>query len=712
MEVRRDILWRVYCCFIGMALLCVFILGKAFYLQGVQGSYWRQMSDSMHQKIVELDADRGTIYSEDGQMLSTSLPQFDIYMDMQADGLREKNGRIFRENIDSFSRAMANYFGDKSAAQYKTELQTAYRQKKRYFQLRKKMSFEEYKAFRQFPLVKLGRNKSGVIVEENSKRLAPFGLLANRTIGLSREHVASDGKVKKMNVGLEMSYDSLLTGQKGQRLVRFIAGGAVPVEGFQVEPENGRDIYTTIDVNMQDVVQTSLLKVMLQSEAQYGTCILMETKTGKIKAIANLGRRPDGTYWEDDNYALRVTEPGSTIKLVTLLAVLEKGTSKLDDMVEVGSAGRMVVGPRNINDAERSPKPVLTVKECFAHSSNVGMGKLAFKAFAQKPEEFREYLHRYHMDVPSPIDLSHLPKPMVAPLQKSHGGVMNMITMSFGYAVQVSPLHTITLYNAIANDGKMMKPYLVNSIRDNGVLVKEFEPQTMEKNIASPSSVKAARESMEAVITEGTGKYAFKDMPFKIAGKTGTAHVADGNVKYSDGVYQASFVGYFPADQPQYTCIVVIRSKPHAAVHYGGSLAGPVFREVATKVYAMYVNRKSATPFVPKRDSSSYFFAGDAGDVKKVLQTLKMPFRDSVNDQTWTNVYGNTGGTSQPVLSVNRVRKELMPNVRGMGLRDALYMLESLGMKVTIRGKGKVISQSVSPGTAISRNLAVVLDLG
>lgn len=712
MEVRRDILWRVYCCFIGMALLCVFILGKAFYLQGVQGSYWRQISDSMHQKIVELDADRGTIYSEDGQMLSTSLPQFDIYMDMQADGLREKNGRIFKENIDSFSRAMAGYFGDKSAAQYKTELQVAFRQKKRYFPLRKKMSFEEYKAFRQFPLVKLGRNKSGVIVEENSKRLAPFGLLANRTIGLSREHVASDGKVKKMNVGLEMSYDSLLTGQKGQRLVRFIAGGAVPVEGFQVEPENGRDVYTTIDVNMQDVVQTSLLKVMLQSEAQYGTCILMETKTGKIKAIANLGRRPDGTYWEDDNYALRVTEPGSTIKLVTLLAVLEKGTSKLDDMVEVGSAGRMVVGPRNINDAERSPKPVLTVKECFAHSSNVGMGKLAFKAFAQKPEEFREYLHRYHMDVPSPIDLSHLPKPMVAPLQKSHGGVMNMITMSFGYAVQVSPLHTVTLYNAIANDGKMMKPYLVNSIRENGVLVKEFEPQTIEKNIASASSVKAARESMEAVITEGTGKYAFKDMPFKIAGKTGTAHVADGSVKYSDGVYQASFVGYFPADQPQYTCIVVIRSKPHAAVHYGGSLAGPVFREVATKVYAMYVNRKSATPFVPKRDSSSYFFAGDAGDIKKVLQTLRMPFRDSVSEQTWANVYGNAGGASQPVLSVNRVRKELMPNVRGMGLRDALYMLESLGLKVTIKGKGKVISQSVSPGTAINRNLTVVLDLG
>ena len=399
----------------------------------------------------------------------------------------------------------------------------------------------------QFPLVKLGRNKSGVIVEESSKRLSPFGLLANRTIGLSREHIASNGKVKKQNVGLEKSYDTLLTGQKGQRLVRYAAGGAIPVEGFQIEPENGKDIFTTLDVNIQDIAENALLRRMEESESLYGTCIVMETKTGKIKAIANLGRRPDGSYWEDDNYALRVTEPGSTIKLVTLLSVLEKGSSKLDDLVEVGSAGHMIVGPRNVNDAERAPKPVLTVKECFAHSSNVGMSKVAYKAFAQNPKEFKDYLHRYHMDVRSPIDLANIPKPQLASFERNSGGLMNMITMSFGYAVQVSPLHTLTLYNAVANNGKMMKPYLVNGIQQDGIMIKQYGPTVMEESIAKPETIQAAKESMEAVVTEGTGRVAFKDMPFAIAGKTGTAHVADANIKYGAGVYQASFVGYFPA---------------------------------------------------------------------------------------------------------------------------------------------------------------------
>ncbi|RYG49456.1 MAG: penicillin-binding protein 2, partial [Chitinophagaceae bacterium] len=616
METRRDILWRVYVSFLGIVVLSLLILGKAFYIQRFEGDHWRSMSDSMHQRIVELDADRGTIYSEDGHMLSTSLPQFDIYLDFQADGLRDKNGKVFRENVDSFATALSKYFGDKNIAQYKSELKEGYRKKSRYYSLKKKLSFEEYKAFRQFPLVKLGRNKSGVIVEESSKRLSPFGLLANRTIGLSREHIASNGKMKKQNVGLERSYDSLLTGQKGQRLVRYASGGAIPVEGFQVEPENGKDVFTTLDVNIQDITENALLRMMETSEAQYGTCMVMETKTGKIKAMANLGRRPDGSYWEDDNYALRVTEPGSTIKLVTLLAILEKGTSKLDDLVEVGSAGQMIVGPRNVNDAERSPKPVLTVKECFAHSSNVGMSKLALKAFSQNPKEFRDYLHKYHMDVTSPIDLSNIPKPRLASLEKNSGGVMNMLTMSFGYAVQVSPLHTLTLYNAIANNGKMMKPYLVSSIRQDGIMIKQFEPTVMEESIGRPEVIEAAKRSMEAVISEGTGKPVFKDMPFPIAGKTGTAHVADGNIKYYDGVYQASFVGYFPANDPQYTCIVVIRTKPHAALHYGGPLGGPVFKEIATKLYSMYVNKKEPVRFTPKKDSAAFFYAGNTEDIR------------------------------------------------------------------------------------------------
>jgi cell division protein FtsI (penicillin-binding protein 3) len=712
LEIRRDILWRVYLSFLGIVLVSLVVIGRAIYIQRFQGNYWRSMSDSLHQRIEPLDAERGTIYSEDGQMLSTSIPTFDIYIDFAADGLREKNGKRFKENVDSFSMSLSDYFGDKSATQYKSQLQAAYKNSDRYFALKKKLSFEDYKAFREFPLARLGRNKSGVIVEVNSKRLTPFQLLANRTVGLSRDHVASNGKIRKMNVGLEKAFDSVLTGQKGQRLVRFIAGGvAIPVEGYKVEPEDGKDVITTLDVNIQDITETALMKMMLQSESQYGTAIVMETKTGKIKALANLGRQKDGSYWEDDNYALRVTEPGSTIKLLTLLSVLEKGTSSLNDMVEVGSAGQMLVGPRMVNDAERAPKPVLTVAECFAHSSNVGMSKVAFKAFGNNPKEFKEYIHRYHLDMPSGIDLSDVPKPRMAPLENKNGGLMNMITMSFGYAIQVSPLHTLTLYNAIANNGKMMKPYLVNSIQTDGIITKEFQPTVLAEKICKPQIVNEAKQCMEMVVTEGTGKPAFKDMPFAVAGKTGTAHVADGNIKYNDGVYQATFVGYFPADQPQYTCIVVIRTKPHAYLHYGGQLGAPVFREIATKLYARYVERKNATGYAFAKDSSSYFYAGYTKDVKQIFSKLNVRYSDSAVQNNWSRIYANNT-TAQTVLKGNAVQQNLMPDVKGLGLKDALYLLENIGLKVMTKGKGKVMTQSIPAGTPLTKGWTVLVELG
>jgi len=710
LEVKRDILWRVYVSFIGITLLSILVLGRAFYIQRFQGNYWRSMSDSLHQRIEPLDAERGTIYSEDGQMLSTSIPTFDIYMDMNADGLREKNGKRFKENIDSFSMALSDYFGDRSTSQYKHDFELAYKKNNRYFPIRKKLSFEDYKAFREFPLAKLGRNKSGVIVEVNSKRLTPFQLLANRTIGLSRDYVASNGKIKKLNVGLEKSYDSSLNGQKGERLIRYIAGGvAVPVEGYKVEPENGKDIVTTVDVNIQDISESALMKMMLQSEAQYGTAVVMETKTGKIKAIANLGRQKDGSYWEDDNYALRVTEPGSTIKLLTLLSVLEKGSSTLSDLVEVGSAGQMQVGPRIVNDAERAPKPVLTVEECFAHSSNVGMSKVAYKAFANNPKEFKEYIHRYHLDVPSAIDLKDVPHPRMAPLDNKNGGLMNMITMSFGYAIQVSPLNTLTLYNAIANNGKMMKPYLVNSIQEDGNTIEQFQPTVLDAQICKPAVVDAAKKCMKAVIEFGTGKPAFVNMPFAIAGKTGTAHVADGSIKYDDGVYQATFVGYFPADQPQYTCIVVIRTKPHAFLHYGGQVAAPVFREIATKLYAMYVDKKDASDYTVTKDSSAYFYAGYTKDIKNVFSKLNVRYRDSAMQTNWTNVYSQD---AIPVVRGNIVQQKVMPNVKGMGLKDALYLLENIGVKVVTKGRGKIINQSIPAGTPLAKGWTIYVELG
>ena len=667
------------------------------------------MSDSLHQQFLTLDAERGTIYSEDGQMLSTSIPTFDVFIDFNADGLREKKGKRFNENVDSFAISLANYFNDKTATQYKKELQLAFKENARYYPLKKKLSFDEYKSFRDFPLARLGRNKSGIIIQTSSKRLPPFGLLANRTIGLAREFKDGDKKNKKQNVGLERSYDSVLSGKDGQRLVRRIAGGTlIPVEGAETEPVNGKDIYTTIDVNMQDIAETALMRMMLQCEGPYGTAIVMETNTGKIKAMANLGRRPDGSYWEDDNYALRATEPGSTIKLATLLSVLEKGTSKIDDKVEVGGAGRLQVGSKMVTDAERSPRAVLTVKECFAHSSNVGMSKLAYKAFAQRPEELKEYLHRFHLDVRSPIDLSDVPKPTMAPLNQKGSAEGNMLWMSFGYGLQVSPLHTLTLYNAIANNGKMMKPYLVNTIQSNGLITKQLQPIVLEEKLCKPDVVQAARASMEATVIDGTATRVFKGMPFAVAGKTGTAHVSDGPIKYGDGVYQATFVGYFPADKPQFTCIVVVRTKPHAASHYGGTVAAPVFREIATKLYAMYVEKKNPSRYAGTKDSSGYFYAGFTKDIKNVFKAMNMAYRDSVAENNWASVHANN---YQPVMKAATVRQQVMPNVRGMGLKDAVYLLENMGLKVAVRGRGKITMQSVAPGTALAKGVTVILEL-
>jgi cell division protein FtsI (penicillin-binding protein 3) len=542
-----------------------------------------------------------------------------------------------------------------------------------------------------------------------SKRLPPFGLLANRTIGLAREFKDGDKKNKKQNVGLEMSYDSVLSGRDGQKLVRRISGGGeIPIEGTETDPVNGKDIFTNIDVKIQDITETALMRMMLQCEGPYGTAIVMETNTGKIRALANLGRRQDGSYWEDDNYALRATEPGSTIKLVTLLSVLEKGSSTPDDIINVGGAGRMQVGNKIVTDAERSPKALLTVKECFAHSSNVGMSKLAYKAFVKQPSEFKEYIHRFQLDVKSPIDLANVPRPTMAPLDQKGSAEGNMLWMSFGYGIQVSPLHTLALYNAVANNGKMMKPYLVQSIQNNGVIHKQFEPVVLAENICKSSVIKAAKESMEMVVTEGTGRRAFAGMPFAVAGKTGTAHVSDGAIKYAHGVYQATFVGYFPADKPQYTCIVVIRTKPHAASHYGGTLAAPVFREIATKLYSMYVEKNNPSMYAAKKDSSAFFYAGYTNDIKDVFSTLKVTYKDSALQNKWSSVVTNN---FQPVIKANNVRNQIMPNVRGMGLKDALYLLENMGVKVAVRGKGKISVQSVAPGTQLARGVTVILDL-
>ena len=703
-EVKRDILWRVYLCFIAIILVCVIVISKAFYIQQVQGDHWRSMSDSMHQKIVELDAERGTIYSEDGQMLSTSIPQFDIYVDFGAEGLRDKSGKLFRQNLDSLSYSLSNLFKDKSGSAYKKILSNGYASKTRYFLLKKKISFKEYQQLRHFPLVRLGRNKSGFIAEVRSIRLNPYQLLGYRTIGLNRENA--------QKIGLEQTYDSVLKGTTGKRLVRYIGGGvSVPVDdALDIEPENGKDVVTTLNVHIQEIAENALMNMMQQSESQTGTCIVMETKTGKIRAMANLGRRPNGSYWEDYNYAMRATEPGSTIKLATLLSVLSEGKTSINDVVNVGSTGSAFVGVRQVNDAERAPKPVMTVAECFAHSSNIGMSKIAYNTFAQQPDKFMKYLHQFRLDTITGIDLLGESKPRLPRMKRNTEGLSDMITMSFGYAIQISPLQTLTLYNAVANGGEMMKPYLVNSIQNDGAVLKQYEPTVLRESICKPGVIKAAQQCMQAVTAFGTGKPVFQNCPYKVAGKTGTAHVADGKYGYDDGVYQASFVGYFPADNPQFTCIVVIKTKPYAPLHFGGQLAAPVFKEVSDRLYSMYVQHSDSLQYATNisNDSINYNYVGMKTDVSQVMNALHIPFKGSSANSDWVSVYKNG---KAPATSDKAMPANIMPSLQGMGLKDVVYLCENMGLKVKVKGAGKVTAQSITSGNKISKGQVVHIEL-
>jgi cell division protein FtsI (penicillin-binding protein 3) len=688
-----------------MVLICAAVLGRVFYIQQVQGKYWRALSDSLHQKYVDLSAERGTIYSEDGNMLSTSVPFFNIYIDFDADGLREKNGKRFRENLDSLSFCLANLFKDQSAASYKKQLLLGYKSDDRYYLLQRNLNFDQYKRFRDFPLVRLGRNKSGFITDASSKRLNPFGLLANRTIGLSRDNA--------QNVGLERTYDSLLRGENGRRLVRYLnAGTYIPVDGYEIDPENGKDIITTIDVNTQDIAENALLSMMVENECEHGTCIVMETATGKIKAMANLGRQPDGSYWEDLNYAIRASEPGSTFKLATLMSLLEDHEVHLTDHLNI-DGGTWKIGTRTVHDAERQEISDVTVEQAFEQSSNVGMAKLVVAHYSQHPQQFVDHLKKLKLNQITGIDLAGETSPIIKSPKSRTWSASTLPWMAFGYEVLISPLQTLTLYNAVANNGKMMRPYLVNAVQYAGGPDRENQPVVMIDKICSDETLAELRTCLEGVCIKGTAKSAFKNTFYPVAGKTGTALVANGNRGYADHIYQSSFAGYFPANNPRYTCIVVIKNKPFAKKYLGAAVAGPVFREVADKLMSMEALTPDSLQLASytdllKKDNTAYYYAGSTDEIKNIFYTLKMPYADSSRDNKWSGVYRQN---SQPVVNAKTEEIKKVPDVKGMGLKDALYLLESRDLKVIARGTGKVKQQSISAGTIVSKNQKLILDL-
>lgn len=661
------------------------------------------MSDSLHLVYRDINAERGTIYSEDGNMLSTSIPVFDIYIDFGAEGLREKHGRRFYDNVDSLSNSLATLFRDAAADDYKKELSVAYKNEDRYYLLKKKISFEQYKQLRDFVLVKEGRNKSGFIIDVRDSRVNPYVLLANRTIGLSR------GDTSK-NVGLERTYDSLLKGQTGQRLMRYMAGVYVPVDGAEIEPENGKDIITTLDTYMQDITENALMKMMVQNNSVHGTCIVMETATGKIKAIANLGKRPEGEYIEDYNYGIgKKTEPGSIFKVATLLSLLE------DNYVDTGTivdceGGRKSFYGLNITDSHLGTGRV-TVKQAFAMSSNVAFAKLAEEHYHNDPKQFYDHLHKLRLDTATGVDIVGQAFPLIKKPGGKFWGATTLPFMAHGYEELVTPLHMLMIYNAVANNGRMMKPYLVNAVREMGVDVKIFSPKVLVDKICSEATLGKLKACMLDVVESEHGTaHTLKTNLYSFAGKTGTAVTALDNKGYNKGhkIYQSAFIGFFPTEKPKYTIAVVIQNSNESKLAYGGVVAGPVFREVADKIFA--ANPADYSFFAPPAvtDSASYNYYGLKNDINKILSVLNMPYLDSAAAGYWRSINMNQ---NKVVLSAMNNAAAVTPKVVGLGLKDAVYMLENDGLKVSAAGRGKVIYQSLQEGTTFTKGQTINIQL-
>ncbi len=710
MQVKKDILWRVYLCYVIIALIGIAVIGKAFYIQQVQGAFWTSKSDSLHTRVEQLHAERGTIYSSDGEMLSTSVPQFDIYVDFSANGLvllNTDHKDSLNAMLDSLSYHLSNLFKDKTQEEYKSLFAKGLKKGNRYTSLKKKVSFDQYQQLKTFPLVRLGKYKSGFIYDVKNIRLNPYDMLAYRTIGLDR--------INAQKVGLEQTYDTVLTGTDGQRVVRYISKGvSIPVdEEMQTDSKNGKDIVTTIDTRIQEIAENALLKMMKSNEAENGCAIVIEVATGKVKAIANLGRRPSGEYWEDFNYAVSPSEPGSTFKLASLISVIEDKKYTINSAVNL-QGGVWSINGRTVYDSEKHGLQNVNVKRAFEVSSNVGMAKLVYNSYASNPSLFINHLRKFKMDTTTGIDLYGERLPVIYQPKSKYWSATTLPWMAFGYNIAITPMHTAMLYNAVANNGKLMKPYLLESIQQDGNILKSNNGSVISDSICSAATLSQVRACLEGVCAEpgATGFKLFKGSLYKVAGKTGTALVANGNRGYTDHIYQSSFAGYFPADNPQYTCVVVIKNKPHAVLFYGASVAGPVFKEIADRLVTMNVKQAAGplTAAVKFSDSAYYSYAGKENDIKYILNVVKLPYRDSsITSDNWAVLSKNK---TQPVLQSRQASTKQMPQLKGLSAKDAVYLCEVVGLQVQIKGMGRVVTQSVVAGSPIARGQQIKIELG
>jgi len=685
-------------------------------IQFKEGAEWKAKAEAFNTQIQEIQAVRGNIFDINGNLLATSLPYYEVAVDINAPSIDKK---LFESKIDSLGFMLADLFKDKSAKQYTKLLRNARKSGDRYVVLKRNVPYKDLKVLKTFPIFKKGK-RGGLVTLQTNKRERPFKLLAARTIGMSREGVKP--------VGLEGAYDTLLMGVSGRRLMQKIAGDVWrPInDENEVEPKDGSDLYTTIDINIQDVAENALLKTLLKNNASHGCAILMEVKTGEIKAIANLTRNGKDSssysYSENLNYAIgSATEPGSTFKLASYLAVMDDFDVSLEEKIHVGN-GEVTYYNKTIKDSHAPESAILTLQRAFEVSSNCAVAKTITKYYSKNPQQYVNKLKSFHLNEKLGISIPGEANPLIKETKSNDWSGLTLPQMSYGYESLITPLQTLTLYNTIANDGKMVRPRFEKAIKRNGITIKTFKTEIIEEQIVKKSTIKKAKQMLEGVVQNGTGKN-LNITAFKVGGKTGTAQIAKIGFKkgtsktaYGDAGnrdYQASFVGYFPADKPLYTCIVIINS-PSNGIYYGGLVAGPVFKEIAEKVYSNSldflepINNKqnllTNAPASIKSQNNEMLIAS------KALQ-LKTKTNATDDDYVSRNVNDSMHISLQSNNLESQLKKGIVPNLNGLSAKDALFLLENSGFHVKLFGMGSVKKQSIEAGKKFNKGDKITLIL-
>jgi len=699
LQIKKDIIWRIAVSYAFVLIVALVIVVRLIVMQFSEGEFWRHRALDTNEKDVILYANRGDIYAEDGRLLASSIPYYELRMDFVS-----ASDELFDKGVDSLATCLSDMFRDRSKTEYLNFLLRHRKNKSRFVLLRKKVNYIEFKKVKTFPILRASKFRGGLISISENRRVQPHINLATRTIGylLKGENNELYGKV-----GLEGAYESELKGKNGLSLDFKMSNMWVPVT--QLEPKDGNDIITTIDVNFQDVAETALLNQLKKYKAQNGTVVLMEVETGDIKAIANLGRnKSSGLYSEDYNYAIgSATEPGSTFKLASMLALLEDDYVDLTDSIDTGN-GVYDFYDRKMRDSHYGGYGKISISEVFEKSSNIGISRLIFDNYKRKPDDFIDRLDAFHLRAPLGIEITGEGLPNIKYSDDPTWSGISLAWMSIGYELQLTPLQILTFYNTIANNGCMVKPRFVKEIQYHGELVKKNDITVLESSICSRSSLKKVQHLLEGVVERGTARN-LKNKNYKIAGKTGTAQIANNNKGYKRKSYQASFVGYFPADEPKYSCIVVIWGPDKKMGFYGSQVASPVFKVVADKVYASsYSMHQRVFEKNKYKNEMPISSNGRKKDFENIYSSLDINVSNPEFNSEWIIT---TRQKTNIKYQKRRIHTSLVPNVGGMGLNDALFILENKGFKVNVRGVGVVVRQSLKAGTRykIGAKIKIVL---